>query len=40
MARFIIEKPEDGASEIEYDPNKTLMNRKILKYINEKILGA
>ncbi|CDW72904.1 UNKNOWN [Stylonychia lemnae] len=39
LARYIIEKPDDGSSEIDYDQNKTLMNRKIIKVIHDKILG-
>jgi len=31
VARFIIEQPQNLQKEIEYDPHKTMMNRKIVK---------
>lgn len=33
VARFIIEKPEFGATEVNFDPNLKLVNRKIVKII-------
>eukprot|EP00347_Sterkiella_histriomuscorum_P020998 403335654 len=39
LSRFIIEQPDISQRETQYDPNKTLMNRKIIKFMNEKVLG-
>jgi hypothetical protein len=40
VSRYIIERVgEDGSKMIGYDPNLTMMNRKIVKTLLDKILG-
>lgn len=38
LARFIIEQPNES-NQIEYDLNQTMVNRKVLKFIQDKVLG-